>query len=101
MLGYDDSLDVFGVHGIGGITGALLTGVFAVGSVGGDAAKGLIDGNPGQLWIQVQGVAFTLVWSGVVTFVLLKVLDLTVGIRVDNDTEREGLDLAIHGETVV
>ena len=101
MLGYDDSLDVFGVHGIGGITGALLTGVFAVGSVGGDAAKGLIDGNPGQLWIQVQGIAFTLVWSGVVTFVILKVLDLTVGIRVDNDTEREGLDLALHGETVV
>jgi ammonium transporter, Amt family len=98
--GYDDSLDVWGVHGIGGITGALLTGVFAVSAVGGDTAKGLIDGNATQVIVQAKGVLCTLVWSGAVTFVLLKLLDLMVGIRVDRDTEREGLDLAIHGETV-
>jgi ammonium transporter, Amt family len=98
--GYDDSLDVWGVHGIGGITGALLTGVFAVSAVGGDTAKGLIDSNATQVIVQAKGVLCTLVWSGAMTFVLLKLLDLMVGIRVDRDTEREGLDLAIHGETV-
>jgi Amt family ammonium transporter len=100
MGGYDDSLDVWGVHGIGGITGALLTGVFAVSAVGGDTAKGLIDGNAAQVVVQAKGILCTLVWSGAVSFVLLKLLDLLVGIRVDRDTEREGLDLAIHGETV-
>ena len=100
MLGYDDSLDVFGVHGVGGIVGAVLTGVFAVGSVGGDAARGLLDGNPAQLWIQIEGVLWTVGWCTIATFVLLKLIDLVMGLRVDRDAEREGLDLAIHGESV-
>ena len=99
-LGYDDSLDVFGVHGVGGIVGAILTGVFAVGAVGGDAARGLLDGNPAQLWIQVKGVLYTVAWSAVASFVLLKLIDLVMGLRVDTDSEREGLDLALHGESV-
>ena len=100
MIGYDNSLDVFGVHGVGGIVGALLTGVFAVSAVGGDAARGLLDGNPGQLWIQVSGILWTIGWCVVATFVLLKLIDLVMGLRVDRDTEREGLDLALHGESV-
>ncbi|MGE3293254.1 MAG: ammonium transporter [Geminicoccaceae bacterium] len=99
-LGYDDSLDVFGVHGVGGMVGAILTGVFAVGSVGGDAARGLLDGNPGQLWIQLVGVLWTVAWCAIATFVILKVLDLVMGLRVDTDSERQGLDLALHGESV-
>jgi ammonium transporter, Amt family len=100
MMGYDDSLDVFGVHGVGGILGALLTGVFATSEVGGDAVRGLLDGNPGQIWIQVQGILWTIGWCGIVSFVLLKLLDLVMGLRVDGDMEREGLDLALHGESV-
>jgi Amt family ammonium transporter len=100
MMGYDDSLDVFGVHGVGGILGALLTGVFATSAVGGDAARGLIDGNPGQILIQAKGVASTIVWCGVVSFIVLKLLDLVMGLRVDTDSEREGLDLALHGESI-
>ena len=99
-IGYDDSLDVFGVHGVGGIVGAILTGVFAVGAVGGDAARGLLDGNAAQLWIQIKGVLWTGGWCAVATFVLLKVLDLVMGLRVDSDSEREGLDLALHGESI-
>jgi Amt family ammonium transporter len=99
-LGYDDSLDVFGVHGIGGIVGALLTGVFAVAAVGGDAAKGLIDGNPGQLWVQIEGILWTIGWCAVATFVIIKALDLIIGLRVDEEIEREGLDLSLHGEVV-
>ena len=99
-IGYDDSLDVFGVHGVGGIVGALLTGVFAVGAIGGDAARGLLDGNPAQLWIQVKGVLWTVGWCAIATFVILKVLELVMGLRVERDMEREGLDLALHGETV-
>ena len=97
-LGYDDSLDVFGVHGIGGIVGALLTGVFAAESVGGTA--GLLEGNSGQVLIQLQGILWTVVWSGVASFALLKAIDLAMGIRVDREVEREGLDLALHGEVV-
>jgi Amt family ammonium transporter len=100
MMGYDDSLDVFGVHGVGGILGALLTGVFATSAVGGDAVRGLIDGNPAQLWVQAQGILWTIGWCGICTFVILKVIDLVIGLRVDADTEREGLDLALHGESV-
>jgi Amt family ammonium transporter len=100
MMGYDDSLDVFGVHGVGGILGAILTGVFATSEVGGDAVRGLIDGNPGQIWIQIEGILWTIGWCGIVSFVLLKLLDLVMGLRVDRDTEREGLDLALHGESV-
>jgi Amt family ammonium transporter len=100
MLGYDDSLDAFGVHGVGGFLGAVLTGVFAVGAVGGDAAKGLIDGNPGQVLVQLEGCIATIVWAAIATFVILKVIDWTIGLRVDEEAEREGLDLALHGETV-
>ncbi|MCB1885100.1 MAG: ammonium transporter [Geminicoccaceae bacterium] len=99
-LGYDDSLDVFGVHGIGGIVGALLTGVFAVGAVGGDAARGLIDGNAAQVWIQVKGILWTAGWCAVATAAILFLVKLTVGLRVERETEVEGLDLAIHGEVV-
>jgi Amt family ammonium transporter len=99
-LGYDDSLDVFGVHGVGGIVGALLTGVFATSVVGGDAASGLIDGNAAQIWTQLKGILWTIGWCAIASFVLLKAVDLIVGLRVDKDAEREGLDLALHGETV-
>ena len=98
MLGYDDSLDAFGIHGIGGIVGAILTGVFAVEAIGG--TKGLIEGNAAQVGLQVYGVAVTIVYSGIATLILLKVVDLTVGLRVDPETERDGLDLNLHGEVV-
>ncbi len=97
-LGYDDSLDAFGVHGIGGTVGAVLTGVFAAEIVGG--TPGLLEGNPLQVWIQIKGVVATIVWSALASFVLLKIIDLTVGLRVDPETEIEGLDLRVHGETV-
>ncbi len=98
MLGYDDSLDAFGVHGVGGIVGAVLTGVFAVKSIGGTA--GLLEGNAGQVMTQFLGVGVTVVYSGIATFVILKVIDLVVGLRVSEEQEREGLDLALHGERV-
>src|SRR6267378_929853 len=99
-LGYDDSLDAFGVHGVGGITGAILTGVLAVSAVGGEAHSGLIDGNARQVLIQLYGVACTVVYDAIASLILLKLVDLVIGLRVDVDTEREGLDLAIHGEAV-
>jgi Amt family ammonium transporter len=99
-LGYDDSLDSFGVHGVGGVTGAILTGVLAVSVVGGAGNSGLIDGNPHQVLIQLYGVACTAVYDAIVSLIILKVVDLTIGLRVDVDTEREGLDLSIHGEVV-
>lgn len=94
-LGYDDSLDVFGVHGVGGIVGALLTGAFAAPALGG---FGEVDNIAAQLWIQFQGVAFTVIYTTIVTFVILKVLDLLIGLRVNEDAERQGLDLAEHDE---
>ena len=97
-FGYDDSLDVFAVHGLGGITGAVLTGVFAVEAIGG--TKGLIEGNVAQLGIQIYGIAATLAYSGIASFIILKVLDAVMGLRVPADVEREGLDLQLHGETV-
>jgi Amt family ammonium transporter len=97
-IGYDDSLDAFGVHGIGGITGAILTGVFAVKSIGGTA--GMLEGNLAQVWIQIEGVGCTLAYTAIVSFILLKLIDLTMGLRVSPEEEREGLDLALHGETV-
>ena len=100
MLGYDDFLDVFGVHGVGGILGALLTGVFATSEVGGDAVHGLLDGNPMQVWVQLKGIVWTMGWCAIASFVILKALDLVMGLRVDSDSEREGLDLALHGESV-
>ena len=100
-FGYDDSLDVWGVHGVGGIVGALLTGVFALSSIAGtDGPLGLLEGNAGQFWIQVEGVLYTLVYSGAVSAILIKVVDLIFGLRVDTETEIEGLDLALHGEVV-
>jgi Amt family ammonium transporter len=100
-LGYDDALDAFGVHGVGGTIGALLTGVFATVAVkGGDAAVGLIDGNAGQVWIQVKSIIVTMVFCGVGTAIILKVIDLVVGLRVPEEAEREGLDLSLHGEAV-
>ncbi len=97
-FGYDDSLDAFGVHGIGGTWGALATGVFAVSAVGG--TSGLIEaGNFVQLWKQTEGVLATIVYAGIVTFVLAKLLDATLGLRVGEDEERSGLDLSAHGET--
>jgi Amt family ammonium transporter len=97
-LGYDDSLDVFGVHGIGGIVGAILTGVFAVEAYGGK--KGLIDGNFAQVPIQLYGILATVVWSAVATLVILIVLKYTIGIRVSESAEIEGLDIALHGESL-
>ncbi|MCC8392110.1 ammonium transporter [Paraburkholderia sp. MMS20-SJTR3] len=90
-FGYDDSLDAFGVHGIGGIIGALLTGVFAVKDIG---------GADGSVLLQAKGVVTTLIYSGVVSFVLLKVIDMVMGIRVTQEEEREGLDVSLHGERV-
>ena len=99
-FGYDDSLDAFGVHGIGGAVGALLTGVLAVAWVGGEGKSGLIDGNPHQILVQFYAVIVVAVYDAVASLVLLKLVDLTIGLRVDSDIEREGLDLAVHGETV-
>ncbi|MGE3283770.1 MAG: ammonium transporter [Alphaproteobacteria bacterium] len=99
-LGYDDSLDAFGVHGVGGVVGALLTGVFAVAAVGGDGKSGLIDGNWYQIVVQGYGVIVVVLYCAVVSLILLKVIDAAIGLRVDVDTEREGLDLAVHGEVV-
>jgi ammonium transporter, Amt family len=104
-LGYDDSLDVFGVHGIGGATGTLLTGVFAVGalSVSPDTpggSPGLIEGNARQVLIQLYAVVVTIVWSGVLTYVLLKVIAFLVPLRVSEQHEIEGLDLTQHGEAL-
>ncbi|OJU20103.1 MAG: ammonia channel protein, partial [Alphaproteobacteria bacterium 64-6] len=92
-LGYDDSLDVFGIHGIGGIVGALLTGVFAVEAIGG--TKGVLEGNVGQLWIQFYGIVATIVWCAVATFVILMIIRVTMGLRVDEQTEVEGLDIRL------
>ena len=97
-LGYDDSLDAFGVHGIGGIVGALLTGVFAVEAIGG--TPGLLEGNVGQVPIQLQGIGATIVYCAIATFIILKAVDLVIGLRVDEETEVAGLDFSLHGETV-
>ncbi|MFC5608678.1 ammonium transporter [Variovorax soli] len=106
LLGADDSLDVFGVHGVGGIVGALLTGVFNTQALGGPGlvgdwvtvavtSNGILD----QVWIQLKGVLLTIVWSGVVAFIAFKIADLTIGLRVSEEEEREGLDISSHGET--
>ena len=96
-LGYDDSLDVFGVHAVGGIVGAILTGLCAASVMGG---VGLADGMTiaGQLWIQTKGVLFTLVYTGILSYVILKIVDVTIGLRVTEEQETEGLDLALHDE---
>ena len=106
MLGADDSLDVFGVHGVGGIVGALLTGVFAAPSLGGTGVYDYVANKVGegysiggQVWIQLQGVLITIVWSAVVAFIAFKLVDLVIGLRVPEEEEREGLDITSHGET--
>jgi ammonium transporter, Amt family len=98
FFGYDDALDAFGVHAVGGATGAILTGVFAVAAYGGTA--GLIEGNPHQVLNQIMGVAIVFVYDVIVTLIILKIVDMVIGLRVSEDVEREGLDLALHGETV-
>jgi Amt family ammonium transporter len=98
IFSYDDALDCFGVHAIGGIVGALLTGVFAVEQYGGTA--GLLEGNPGQFLNQCIGVATVFVYDAVVSLIILFIIKMFVGLRVSEDTEREGLDLALHGEVV-
>jgi ammonium transporter, Amt family len=97
MMGADDSLDVFGVHGLGGIVGAILTGVFAAPSLGGTGADDFNIAN--QVWVQAEGVLITIVWSAVVAFLAYKLVDMVVGLRVSEDAEREGLDITSHGET--
>lgn len=96
-LGYDDSLDVFGVHAVGGIIGAILTGLCADASLGG---KGLAEGVTvgAQLWIQTKGVLFTLVYTAILSYVILKIVDVVVGLRVTDEQETEGLDIALHDE---
>jgi len=98
MLGYDDALDAFGVHAVGGIVGALLTGIFAVEQYGGTA--GLLEGNPGQFVNQIKGVVIVFVYDAVVSFIILKVVDAVIGLRVTEEVERDGLDFHLHGETV-
>jgi ammonium transporter, Amt family len=109
MLGADDSLDVFGVHGVGGILGALLTGVFASPSLGGPSAMNdwvtatmmtpAEYSIASQVWIQAKAVLVTVVWSGVVSFIAFKLVDMVIGLRVSEEEEREGLDISSHGET--
>jgi Amt family ammonium transporter len=109
LLGADDSLDVFGVHGVCGILGAILTGVFNSPSLGGPGfvgdwvtATGVTVADysiASQVWIQTQAVLVTIVWSGVVSFLAYKIVDLTIGLRVSEEQEREGLDISSHGES--
>ena len=98
MLGYDDALDAFGVHAVGGIVGALLTGVFAIEQYGGTA--GVLEGNVAQFFNQCIGVAIVFVYDAVVSLIILTVIKVVIGLRVTPEIEREGLDIALHGETV-
>ena len=96
--GVDDALDVWGVHGIGGTWGALATGIFATLAVNSAGANGLLYGNPGQVVSQFIAVAVSWIWAGGVTFILLKLIDVTIGLRVPREQELAGLDASIHGE---
>ena len=108
MLGADDSLDVFGVHGIGGIVGAILTGVFNSPALGGPSAVAdwvtATTTTPeaysiaSQVWIQTKAVLVTIAWSGVVSVIAYKIVDIVIGLRVSDESEREGLDITSHGE---
>ncbi|GAA09245.1 ammonium transporter [Acetobacter tropicalis] len=101
LLGYDDSLDAFGVHGVGGIVGALLTGVFAYGPLSAtDTNPTGIVGSVHQLVVQSEAVIVTILWCGVISFILLKLIDMTMGLRVTADQELEGLDMSLHGERI-
>jgi ammonium transporter, Amt family len=107
LLGADDSLDVFGVHGVGGILGALLTGVFTAPQLGGQGIFDYVTNKMSadaysigaQVLVQAEAVLTTIVWSGVVAFIAYKVVDLVVGLRVPEEQEREGLDITSHGES--
>jgi Amt family ammonium transporter len=104
-IGYDDSLDVFGVHGVGGLTGTLLVGVFAVGALSASpetpgGVSGLLEGNSQQILAQIRGVAVTLAWSGIMTFVILKIIGVIVPLRVRLEDEVVGLDVTQHGEAL-
>jgi Amt family ammonium transporter len=105
MLGVDDSLDVFGVHAVGGILGALLTGIFVSPALGGPGVVDYVTGQAGypgyfsQLWSQVKAVAVTVAWSALVAWVAYRVVDLAIGLRVCEEDEREGLDIVAHGES--
>jgi len=101
MMGYDDSLDAFGIHGIGGIIGAMLTGIFASAGFGGQVAvEDLVGGSVvGQLIAQGKAVGFTIIYCGVLSFVILKAIDLTIGLRVEEEDESQGLDITLHEET--
>ncbi len=98
MFGYDDALDAFGVHGIGGASGAILTGIFAINEYGG--TPGLIEGNGAQVLNQLIGVGIVFVYDVVVTLIILKIIDMVIGLRVSEEVERDGLDFALHGETL-
>ncbi|HEY1362098.1 MAG TPA: ammonium transporter [Xanthobacteraceae bacterium] len=98
LFGYDDALDAFGVHAVGGMAGALLTGVFAIEQYGG--TPGLIEGNAKQVINQIAGIVIVFVYDAVVSLIILKLVDIFVGLRVSDEVEREGLDLALHGEVV-
>ncbi|MBP9951731.1 MAG: ammonium transporter, partial [Cypionkella sp.] len=95
-FGYDDSLDVFGLHGVGGIIGAVGTGIFSAADLGGVKGEGY--SIAAQTLIQLEAVAITVVWSGMISFAIYKLVDRTIGLRVDSDSERQGLDLISHGE---
>jgi len=97
-LGYDDSLDAFGIHGVGGIVGAILTGVFAIEAIGG--TPGALEGNTAQVWTQLIGIGATIAYCAVGSFIILKVVDVLVGLRVSKDDEVQGLDITLHGESV-
>ena len=97
LLGADDAFDVFGVHGVGGILGAILTGVLAAPALGGTQGPDFAIGH--QVWVQCQSVLVTIAWSGVVAFIAYKLVDLLIGLRVGEEHEREGLDIASHGES--
>ncbi len=97
-LGYDDSLDVVGIHGLGGTWGALATGLFASTKINPDGANGLFFGNPGQLWIQFVSVVATMVFAFIMTLIILKIVDVLIGLRVSEEDEIRGLDISLHNE---
>src|ERR1700759_790504 len=98
MFGYDDALDAWGVHGVGGALGALLTGVFASSQINSLGHGWIHDGNFGQMWIQLKDVGGVFIYCAVATFIILKVIDMIVGLRVSKEVEVEGLDINLHGE---
>jgi Amt family ammonium transporter len=98
-LGYDDALDVVGVHALGGIWGALATGLFASKAINPNGADGLFFGNPGQLWIQLVTVIVTMVFAFVMTLIILKGIDLVMGLKITLEEEEKGMDTSLHNET--